>query len=89
MSSPAQNFTVTMASSEDPRFITPALLLRLGLKESQLLRPKADGLSLGKIVLFLDPPTFNTTTRYGENIGLRWSRAPYPLVAALRRFTFV
>jgi len=33
--------------------------------------------------------TFNTTTRYGENIGLRWSRAPYPIVAALRWFTCV
>jgi len=89
MKSTAQNFTITMASSEDPRFITSALLLRLGLKESQLLRPESDGLSLGKIVYFLNPPTFNTTTRYGENIGFRWSRAPYPLVAALRRFTFV
>ena len=41
-----------MASSENPRFITSVLLQRLGLKESQLLRPKADGSSLGKIVTF-------------------------------------
>ena len=76
-----------MASSENPRSITTILLQRLGLKESQLLRPKADGSSLGKIVtFFLDLPTFNTTTCYGENIGLWWLKAPYPLVAALRRF---
>ena len=50
MNSSAPNFTITTASSVDPRFITTALLLRLGLKESQLLRPKADGPSLGKIV---------------------------------------
>lgn len=63
MNSTAQNFTITMASSEDPRLITSTLLLRLGLKESQLLRPESDGPSLGKIVYFLNPPTFNTTTR--------------------------
>jgi hypothetical protein len=50
MKSLAPNFTITTASSVDPRFITPALLQCLGLKESQLLRPKADGPSLGKIV---------------------------------------
>ena len=50
MKSPAPNFTITTASSADPRFITTALLQRLGLKVSQLHRPKADGLSLGKIV---------------------------------------
>ena len=50
MKSPAPNFTITTASSADPRFITPTLLQRLGLKVSQLHRPKADGPSLGKIV---------------------------------------
>ena len=39
--------------------------------------------------LFLGLPTFNTTTHYDENIGLRWSRAPYHCIAAPRRFTFV
>ena len=50
MNSTAPNFTITMASSENPRFITSVLLQRLELKESQLLRLKADGSSLGKIV---------------------------------------
>lgn len=50
MKSSASNFTITMASSESPRFITSALLHRLELKESQLLRLKLDGSSLGKIV---------------------------------------
>ena len=50
MKSLAPNFTITMASSENPRFITPVLLQRLELKESQLLRLESDGSSLGKIV---------------------------------------
>jgi len=50
MNSSASNFTITTASSADPRFITSTLLLRLGLKVSQLHRPKADGPSLGKII---------------------------------------
>ena len=40
MNSSAPNFTITMASSENPHLITSTLLQRLGLKESQLLRPK-------------------------------------------------
>jgi hypothetical protein len=82
MKSSVPTFTTTTASSADPRFITSALLLRLGLKESQLLRPKLDGPSLSKVVALLDLPTFNTTTGCGDqNIGLWWLRAPYPLVA--------
>jgi len=50
MDSSAQDFTITMASSAGPRFITSALLPRLGLKVSQLHRPEADGPSLGKVV---------------------------------------
>lgn len=53
MNSSAPNFTITTASSADPRFITSALLLRLGLKVSQLHRPEADGPSLGKAVTFI------------------------------------
>jgi len=44
MKSSASTFTTTTASSVDPRFITSALLRRLGLKESQLLRPKPTAL---------------------------------------------
>ncbi len=75
MKSLAPNFTNTIASSENPRFITSALLQRLVLKELQLLRLKSDGSSLGKIAPFFSLPTFNITTNYDENIGLRWSRA--------------
>jgi len=44
MKSSAPNFTITTASSADPRFITSALLQRLGLKVSQLHRPKPTAL---------------------------------------------
>ena len=50
MDSSAVDFTITTASSADPRFITLALLRRLGLKVSHLHRPESDGPSLGKIV---------------------------------------
>jgi hypothetical protein len=53
----ATDFTITMAESEDPMLITPALLLRLGIKVSQLHRPKSCGPSPGK-TRPLSPPTY-------------------------------
>ncbi len=51
--SAASNFTITIASFETPLFITSALFQRVELKESQLLRLKSDGSSLGTIVNYL------------------------------------
>ena len=50
-------FTITMTESADPMLITPALLLRLGIKVSQLHRPKSCGPSPGK-TRPLSPPTY-------------------------------
>ena len=57
---------------------------RLGLKVSQLHRPRIDGPSPGKIVAScLRPPTFSTSRGYGKSIGLRWSTAPRPPLVCL------
>ena len=72
-------FTSPMASSETPCPITRTSLCRLGLKMSQLHRPRISGLSLGKLVVCVQhPSTFNTVSCYGKDIGLRWYTAPHP-----------
>lgn len=56
-SSQATDFTITLTRSVDPMFITPALLLGLGIRVSQLHRPESCGPSPGK-TRPLAPPTY-------------------------------
>jgi hypothetical protein len=86
MTSSADCFTTHMARSENPRSITPLLPARLELKVSQLHRLRSGGSSPGKSLYFHCPPIFSTSTRYGEIIGLRRSKAPRPRVNAYQRF---